>query len=118
MGILGAWRVRDTVHEHHNHMDALLLSYKGVVHYESNAKPIFRVQRQVALKNRYKSERMVWDASDGAYAFADREEIHPAFGIRPDRDESHYEEGEATYDSDSDAEATSTDEDSDGDGCG
>ena len=39
-------------------------------------------------------ERMVWDASQSAYVFADREEIHPGFGIRPDRDESHYEPDE------------------------
>ena len=45
-----------------------------------------------------------------------QEVIHPGFGIRPDRDESHYAEGEETYDSESDLEASSADEDSDGDG--
>ena len=48
--------------------------------------------------------------------FADREVIHPGFGIRPDRDETHYAPGEQTYDSDSDVEASSGEEDSDGDG--
>lgn len=115
--IFCAWRVGGTVHEHHNRLDGLLLSYKGVVHYEDVRKPIFRVLRQVALKNRYKSERMVWQPDSNAYAFVDREPIHPAFGLRPDRDESRYAEGEPTYDSGSDAEASSTDEDSDSDGC-
>merc|ERR1712137_729676 len=63
------------------------------------------------------SERMVWDTDQRKYLFIDREHINPAFGIRPDRDESAYEEGEKDYDSGSDAEATSSDEDSDGDGC-
>lgn len=112
-----AWRVGGTVHEHHNRMDDMLLTYKGVVHYDSVKKPIFRVRRKVALKNRYKAERMVWDQGQGAYAFADREFIHPAFGLRPDRDEGSYVEGEDTYDSASDPEASSSEEDSDGDGC-
>mmetsp|Transcript_27968 Transcript_27968/g.64546 ORF Transcript_27968/g.64546 Transcript_27968/m.64546 type:complete len:223 (+) Transcript_27968:103-771(+) len=115
--IMCAWRVPGTVHEHHNRMDDLLLSYKGVVHYESNTKPIFRVRRRVALRNRFKAERMVWEASSSKYIYADREDIDPAFGIRPDRDNEHYEEGVADYDSASDPEASSADEDSDGDGC-
>mmetsp|Transcript_18793 Transcript_18793/g.35260 ORF Transcript_18793/g.35260 Transcript_18793/m.35260 type:complete len:238 (-) Transcript_18793:109-822(-) len=114
--IFCAWRVPNTVHDHHNRLDGALLSYKGVVHYEDPKKPIFRVLNQVALKNRYKSERMTWDSSQGAYIFADREDIHPGFGIRPDRDESRYAPDEQTYDSDSDLEASSADEDSDGDG--
>mmetsp|Transcript_34294 Transcript_34294/g.60992 ORF Transcript_34294/g.60992 Transcript_34294/m.60992 type:complete len:216 (+) Transcript_34294:95-742(+) len=115
--IFCAWRVGNTVHEHHNHMDGLLCKYKGVVNYESATKPIWRVRRQVALKNRYMAERMVWEGAASRYVFADREDIHPAFGIRPDRNEDHYAEGELTYDSASDAEASSADEDSDGDGC-
>ncbi|CAE7860262.1 unnamed protein product [Symbiodinium sp. KB8] len=114
--IFCAWRVQNTVHDHHNRLDGALLSYKGVVHYDDPKKPIYRILNQVALKNRYKSERMVWDTSQAAYIFADREEIHPGFGIRPDRDESHYAPDEETYDSDSDLEASSADEDSDGDG--
>lgn len=114
--IFCAWRVGSTVHEHHNRMDGLLLQYKGVVHYDDIKKPIFRVRNQVAVKNRYKAERMVWDSAEAAYVYADREPIHPGFGLRPDRDESHYAEGEPTYDSDSDPEASSADEDSDADG--
>ncbi|CAE7229432.1 unnamed protein product [Symbiodinium sp. CCMP2456] len=114
--IFCAWRVQNTVHDHHNRLDGALLSYKGVVHYDDPKKPIYRILNQVALKNRYKSERMVWDTSQAAYIFADREEIHPGFGIRPDRDESHYAPDEETYDSDSDLEASSADEDSDGEG--
>lgn len=112
--ILCAWRVGGTVFEHHNRMDGLLLSYKGVVHYDSNTKPIFRVRNRVALKNRFCSERMVWDKAAGTYMYADREPIHPGFGIRSDQNEANYAEGEATYDSASDDEASSADEDSDG----
>eukprot|EP00929_Paragymnodinium_shiwhaense_P052344 TRINITY_DN26228_c0_g1_i2.p2 TRINITY_DN26228_c0_g1~~TRINITY_DN26228_c0_g1_i2.p2 ORF type:complete len:214 (+),score=34.68 TRINITY_DN26228_c0_g1_i2:108-749(+) len=112
-----AWRAGHTVHDHHNRMDGLLLSYKGEVIYENVRKPIFRVQNQVAVKNRFLSERMIFDKSLEKYIFADREEIHPAFGIRVDRDDSRYEEGEVDYDSASDNEASSADEDSDGDGC-
>merc|ERR1740123_493663 len=111
--ILCAWRLGSTVHEHHNRLDGLLMLYKGVVNYDDVRKPIFRVRNQVALKSRFKSERMVWNRSTSSYIFADREQIHPAFGIRFDRDESHYREGEDTYDSASDAEATSSEEDSD-----
>mmetsp|Transcript_87600 Transcript_87600/g.203754 ORF Transcript_87600/g.203754 Transcript_87600/m.203754 type:complete len:225 (-) Transcript_87600:48-722(-) len=114
--IFCAWRVGHTVHEHHNRLDGLLLKFKGVVNFDDPKKPIFRVRDQVALKNRYKAERMVWDATQATYLFVDREPIHPAFGLRPDRDETHYAEGEKDYDSGSDPEATSTDEDSDGDG--
>mmetsp|Transcript_40325 Transcript_40325/g.111053 ORF Transcript_40325/g.111053 Transcript_40325/m.111053 type:complete len:214 (+) Transcript_40325:113-754(+) len=115
--IFCAWRAGNTVHEHHNRMDGLLMSYKGVVHYENVKKPIYRVQRQVAMKNRFKSERMIWSSSVGKYIYADREDIHPAYGIRSDRDEAQYAEGEEDYDSASDAEASSGDEDSDGDAC-
>eukprot|EP00434_Breviolum_minutum_P026201 symbB.v1.2.023162.t1/scaffold2071.1/size90608/1 len=111
-----AWRVQHTVHEHHNRLDGLLLSFKGLVHFDDPKKPIFRVMNKVAPKNKFRSERMTWDALQGTYAFADREPIHPSFGIRPDRDETNYRPGEETYDSDSDLEASSADEDSDGDG--
>merc|ERR1711865_1082129 len=96
--IMCAWRVPGTVHEHHNRMDALLLGFKGHVHHTDITEPIWRVQRQVALKNRYHSERMVWDKSEGSYVFAEREPIHPAFGLRPDRNDDHYADGELTYD--------------------
>eukprot|EP00927_Polykrikos_kofoidii_P062779 TRINITY_DN57583_c0_g1_i1.p1 TRINITY_DN57583_c0_g1~~TRINITY_DN57583_c0_g1_i1.p1 ORF type:complete len:215 (+),score=32.03 TRINITY_DN57583_c0_g1_i1:57-701(+) len=115
--ILCAWRVKDTVHEHHNRLDGLLTSYKGVVHFEDVKKPIYRVRRQVATKNRFQSERMVWDSTSRKYVLVDREEIHPAFGLRTDRDATRYAEGDMGYDSASDAEAESADEDSDGDGC-
>eukprot|EP00490_Sorites_sp_Unknown_P016438 CAMPEP_0114693224 /NCGR_PEP_ID=MMETSP0191-20121206/68812_1 /TAXON_ID=126664 /ORGANISM="Sorites sp." /LENGTH=61 /DNA_ID=CAMNT_0001986589 /DNA_START=18 /DNA_END=200 /DNA_ORIENTATION=- len=59
---------------------------------------------KVATKNKFRSERMTWDSLQGAYSFADREPIHPSFGLRPDRDESHYAPGEETYDSESDLE--------------
>eukprot|EP00931_Biecheleriopsis_adriatica_P112253 TRINITY_DN86852_c0_g1_i1.p1 TRINITY_DN86852_c0_g1~~TRINITY_DN86852_c0_g1_i1.p1 ORF type:complete len:237 (-),score=23.35 TRINITY_DN86852_c0_g1_i1:69-779(-) len=114
--IFCTWRVGNTVHEHHNRLDGQLLSYKGVVNHDDPKKPVFRVMDRVAIKNRYLSERMVWEPARGTYEFADREHIHPGFGIRPDRDETHYAPGEETYDSDSDAEASSSDEDSDGDG--
>jgi len=114
--IFCAWRIPGTVHEHHNRMDALLTSYKGVVPHDNVKKPIYRVKRKVAVRNRFRSERMVWNGA-GHYVFADREHIHPAFGLQPDRDETVYEDGEEGYDSDSDPEATTTDEDSDGDGC-
>lgn len=115
--IFCAWRVGDTVHEHHNRMDGFLMSFKGVVHHEDIKKPIYRVRRQVAAMNRFKSERMTWASDAARYIYSDREDIHPAFNIRQDRDESHYPDGEAGYDSGSDAEASSADEDSDGDGC-
>lgn len=118
--IFCAWRVGNTVHEHHNRMDGMLLSYKGIVHFNDVTKPIYRVQRQVALKNRFLSERMVWDTGGGKYIFADREPVHPAFGIRYDQSVKSLnlnEEQEPTYDSESDEEASSSDEDSDGDGC-
>mmetsp|Transcript_88839 Transcript_88839/g.276192 ORF Transcript_88839/g.276192 Transcript_88839/m.276192 type:complete len:250 (-) Transcript_88839:45-794(-) len=114
--IFCAWRVGNTVHEHHNRMDGLLLKYKGVVHFDDPKKPIFRVRDQVAVKNRFQAERMVWDGGQGSYVFADREPLHPGFGLRHDRDDSHYAEGEPSYDSDSDPEASSSDEDSDADG--
>eukprot|EP00928_Gymnodinium_smaydae_P003233 TRINITY_DN11154_c0_g2_i1.p1 TRINITY_DN11154_c0_g2~~TRINITY_DN11154_c0_g2_i1.p1 ORF type:complete len:218 (+),score=36.20 TRINITY_DN11154_c0_g2_i1:105-758(+) len=112
-----AWRVGHTVHEHHNRMDGLLLQYKGIVHFDDLKKPIYRVRNQIAEKNRFKSERMIWDTTARSYIYADREEVHPAFGLRPDRDEDHYDEGEKGYDSGSDAEAESSDEDEAGDGC-
>lgn len=112
-----SWRVGNTVHEHHNNLDGLLLSYKGFVDYENVTKPIYAVRRQLAMKNRFKSERMVWDPALTKYIFPDREDLHPGFGIRPDRDDDAYAEGEIDYDSGSDGEATSADEDSDGDGC-
>merc|ERR1712228_465039 len=98
-------------------MDGLLMSYKGVVRHTDLRKPIYRVMREVAEKNRFKSERMIWDTTLSRYVYHDRDDIHPAFGLRPDRDDTHYAEGEAGYDSASDAEASSADEDSDGDGC-
>ena len=68
-----AWRVQHTVHEHHNRLDGLLLSYKGVVHFDDPKKPIFRVLKKVAVKNKFKSERMAWDPQQGSYTFVDRE---------------------------------------------
>ncbi|CAE8705602.1 unnamed protein product, partial [Polarella glacialis] len=115
--IFCAWRVGNTVHEHHNRLDGLLMSYKGFVKHDDPKKPVFRIMNQMAQKNRFKSERMRWEPAQMMYTFADREPIHPGFNIRPDRDETHYAEGEETYDSDDDAEASSSDEDSDGDGC-
>jgi len=114
--ILCAWRVQNTVHEHHNYMDGLLNSYKGVVNYHNNLKPIFRVQRQVALRNPFLSERMLWEASTARYVFADREPIHPAFGISHDQRTQLGEVDETAYVA-SDDEGETTDEDSDGDGC-
>ena len=67
--------------------------------------------------HRYTSERLVWEPAQTRYIFADRPPIYPAFGRRPDLDESHYEENEPTCDSARDAEASSADEDSVGDGC-
>merc|ERR1719350_693801 len=112
--IFCSWRIPHTVHEHHNRMDELLCSYKGVVVHENVKQPIFRVRRQVATRNRFKSERMVWNAARSRYLFADREPIHPAFGLRPDYDDTLFDDVERGYDSESDPEATSSDEDSDG----
>eukprot|EP00747_Dinoflagellata_sp_TGD_P206750 gnl/TRDRNA2_/TRDRNA2_80421_c0_seq1.p1 gnl/TRDRNA2_/TRDRNA2_80421_c0~~gnl/TRDRNA2_/TRDRNA2_80421_c0_seq1.p1 ORF type:complete len:260 (+),score=31.19 gnl/TRDRNA2_/TRDRNA2_80421_c0_seq1:109-780(+) len=114
--IFYAWRLAGSVHEHHNRMDALLFKFKGVNTFNNVTKPFYTPTRQVAVKNRFKSERMIWDTAESRYIFADREDIHPGFGLRPDHDESRYAEGEQTYDSDSDQEASSCDEDSDGDG--
>eukprot|EP00812_Abedinium_dasypus_P009956 NODE_3608_length_764_cov_266.169252.p2 GENE.NODE_3608_length_764_cov_266.169252~~NODE_3608_length_764_cov_266.169252.p2 ORF type:complete len:155 (-),score=47.73 NODE_3608_length_764_cov_266.169252:183-647(-) len=115
--ILCAWRVPNTVHEHHNRLDWQLLSYKGVVNYDDVTKPIFRVRRRVALKNRYCAEHMEWDPEQRSYIFTEREDIHPAFGILPNRNEDAYAPDEQTYDSESDLELSSDEEDSDGDGC-
>jgi hypothetical protein len=98
-------------------MDSLLLEYKGVVKWDDPKKPIFTVRRQVAMKNRYMAERMTLVAEHGHYVHSDREDIHPAFGIKHNRDDTHYAPGELDYASEDDPEATSSDEDSDGDGC-
>eukprot|EP00933_Yihiella_yeosuensis_P026687 TRINITY_DN20751_c0_g1_i1.p1 TRINITY_DN20751_c0_g1~~TRINITY_DN20751_c0_g1_i1.p1 ORF type:complete len:252 (+),score=47.19 TRINITY_DN20751_c0_g1_i1:67-756(+) len=115
--ILCYWRAMGTVHDHHNRLDGLLMSYKGIVNYHNPKQPVFRPLNQVAKKNRFMSERMAWEPSKNVYMFADREDIHPAFGLRPDQDETKYQPGEETYDSDSDAEASSDEEDNNEDGC-
>eukprot|EP00439_Symbiodinium_sp_Y106_P071374 s725_g12.t2 len=44
--IFCAWRVQNTVHDHHNRLDGALMSYKGMVHYDDPKKPIYRILNQ------------------------------------------------------------------------
>ncbi|CEM29610.1 unnamed protein product [Vitrella brassicaformis CCMP3155] len=111
---LCAWRVAPVPKYHHiTQMDGMLMEFKR---HMPTKKPVFSMPKRVAKRPRYRSEAMSWDPSAGRYVYTDRQPIHPAFNLMPNRDDTRYDEGESDVDSEDELPDDSGDEESDDDG--